>query len=73
MRFFKLSLDDNLPDHAVLSRFRSQLSPSNAWDPLLQLVHGQLKQDRFMLTKGVYVDAPSMQGKAVFGYKQGTL
>ena len=57
MRFLKLSLEENVPDHSVLSRFRSKLSHSKAWDTLLQSVNIQINQYGFMLTQGVHVDA----------------
>jgi IS5 family transposase len=57
MRFLKLSLEENVPDHSVLSRFRSKLSHSKAWDTLLQSVNIQINQYGFMLTQGVPVDA----------------
>jgi transposase, IS5 family len=56
MRFLKLTLEDSVPDHSVLSRFRSKLSRVNAWDALLQSVNEQIDQYGFMLTRGVHVD-----------------
>ena len=32
MRFLGLSLEDDVPDHSVLSRFRTRLTEARAWD-----------------------------------------
>ncbi len=36
MRFLGLSLEDDVPDHSVLSRFRTRLTAASAWDGLLE-------------------------------------
>lgn len=35
MRFFGLSLEHDVPNHSVLSRFRTRLPQTHAWDDLL--------------------------------------
>lgn len=57
MCFLGLSLEDDVPDHSVLSRFRSRLTQAQAWDDLLAAVNGQIQADQLTLTTGVHVDA----------------
>ena len=42
MRFLGLSLEDDVPDHSVLSRFRTRLTAADAWDELLDEVNRQI-------------------------------
>ncbi len=35
MRFLGLLLEDDIPDHSVLSRFITQLTAADAWDRLM--------------------------------------
>jgi len=43
MRFLSLSLEDDVPDHSVLSRFRSRLTTIGAWDGLLEQINQQIQ------------------------------
>ena len=36
MRFLGLSLEDDMPDHSVLLRFRTRLTSAGAWDRLIK-------------------------------------
>lgn len=42
MRFLGIKLEDDVPDHSVLSRFRTALTKATAWDALLASVNQQL-------------------------------
>jgi IS5 family transposase len=46
MRFLGLYLEDDVPDHWVLSRFRTRLTAAGAWDGLLAIINGQREYRR---------------------------
>jgi len=56
MTFLGLTLEDDVPDHSVLSRFRTKLTKANAWDLLLNVVNAQLAQQQLLVTKGMHID-----------------
>ena len=43
MRFLGLSLEDDVPDHSVLSRFRTRFTVAQAWDGLLTQINQQIE------------------------------
>jgi len=57
MRFLGLALEDDVPDHSVLSRFRTRLTKAQAWDGLLEAINQQIQTHNVLLTKGCRVDA----------------
>jgi len=57
MRFLGLDLEDDVPDHSVLSRFRTRLTKAQAWDGLLEQVNQQIKALDVTVTKGCHIDA----------------
>ena len=57
MRFWGLSLEDDVPDHSVLSRFRTRLTQTHAWDGLLEKINQQIQEHDIMVTQGCHVDA----------------
>ena len=57
MRFLDLSLEDNVPDHSVLSRFRTRLTTAKAWDSLLEQINQQIHAHQVSVTTGYHVDA----------------
>jgi IS5 family transposase len=57
MRFLGLSLEDDVPDHSVLSRFRTRLTQEHAWDGLLEKINQQIQEHDIMVTQGCHVDA----------------
>ena len=57
MRFLGLALEDDVPDHSVLSRFRTRLTKAQAWDGLLEAINQQIQAYNVTLTKGYQVDA----------------
>ena len=61
MRFLGLSLEDDVPDHSVLSRFRTRLTAAHAWDGLLSRVNEQIQMHDIMVRKGCHVDASITQ------------
>ena len=52
MRFCGLDLEDDVPDHSTLSRFRSELVGKKAYDRLLRKINKQLKQRGIMIKQG---------------------
>jgi len=61
MRFLGLSLEDDVPDHSVLSRFRTRLTAAGAWDGLLTQMNEQIQMHDIMVRKGNHVDASITQ------------
>lgn len=57
MRFLGIKLEDDVPDHSVLSRFRTTLTKARAWDHLLESVNQQLVSLNAMVSDGYHVDA----------------
>ncbi len=57
MRFLRLDLEDAVPDHSVLSRFRTCLTTAQAWDGLLEQINQQIQAHNVTVTKGYHVDA----------------
>lgn len=56
--FLGLSIEDDVPDHSTLSRFRSELAGKRAYDRLLRKINKQLEQHGAKLKKGkTIVDA----------------
>ena len=56
-RFCGLSLADRVPDHSVISRFRTMMTRAGGWDALLREVNRQLEANRLVVKSGVIVDA----------------
>ncbi len=52
MRFCGLQLEDDVPDHSTLSRFRSELTSKKAYDRLLKKINNQLKKRGIMIKEG---------------------
>jgi IS5 family transposase len=61
MRFLGLSLEDDVPDHSILSRFRTRLTAANAWDGLLAQVSAQIQAHDIMVRQGCHVDTSITQ------------
>lgn len=55
--FVGISLDDSVPDHSVISRFRTAVTKANAYDKLLSEINKQLQSKHILVTTGVIVDA----------------
>jgi transposase, IS5 family len=52
LRFCGLTLEDEVPDHSTVSRFRSELVRKKAHDRLLRKINDQLKQKGIMIKQG---------------------
>lgn len=57
MRFCGLQLEDEVPDHSVVCRFRKALNQSGAWDVLLRQINDQLTKRDVLVKHGAIVDA----------------
>ncbi len=57
MSFVGLTLEDSVPDNTVLSRFRTELTKKNAYEPLMNIINLQLEQKGILLKKGAIIDA----------------
>jgi IS5 family transposase len=56
-RFVGLSLDQAVPDHSTLSRFRQRLREGDRWQTLLAQVNAQLDVHQMILRHGTLIDA----------------
>ena len=56
MRFMGLSLEDDVPDHSVLSRFRTRLTQAHVWDGLLEKINQQIQEHDIMYRPGIFGD-----------------
>ena len=69
MRFCGLNLEDPVPDHSTLSRFRSELTRNKGMDKLLLAFNRQLEKHQVIVCTGLKVDAsltetpPQTQGQ----------
>ena len=55
--FCGLAMEDSVPDHSTLSRFRARLIAVGAWDGLLEAVNDQFYARGMSVTAGAIVDA----------------
>jgi IS5 family transposase len=55
MRFCDLDIEDNVPDHSVLSRFRTELTKNKAFDRLFKKINRQLAARDVIVRNGVGV------------------
>lgn len=56
-RFVGISLDDPVPDHSVLSRFRTELTQKGAYEKLFKELNKQLEKHKIIVKTGAIVDA----------------
>ena len=56
-KFLGLSLEDSVPDHSVISRFRKEMSQKNAMKKVLGELNRQLTKHKIIIHTGVLVDA----------------
>jgi IS5 family transposase len=52
MMFCGLQLEDEVPDHSTLSRFRKELTEKKSFDRLLRRINKQLEEKKIKLEKG---------------------
>lgn len=57
MNFCGLTIEDSVPDHSTISRFRKELTEKKAYDRLLKKVNQQLIKKKLILKGGVNLDA----------------
>lgn len=57
MRFCNLSLENNVPDHSTLSRFRRELIRCEGLEKVFEAFNKQLNEHRLVIRRGVKVDA----------------
>ena len=55
--FVGISLDANVPDHSVISRFRTSLTKAKAYDELLKGINYQLHNNHILVNTGIIVAA----------------
>jgi transposase, IS5 family len=73
MSFCGLQIEDEVPDHSVISRFRTELTQKKAFDRMLNKINKQLEEKKIMIKKGIAMvdasitDSPrSPKGKTTF-------
>ena len=60
-KFLGLSIEDSVPDHSVISRFRKELSEKNALKKVLGELNRQLTKHKIIIKTGVLIDASVSQ------------
>lgn len=56
-RFVGISLDSPVPDHSVISRFRSELTKKGVYEKLFKAMNKQLEKHKIIVKTGAIVDA----------------
>lgn len=56
-RFVGISLDSPVPDHSVISRFRSELTGKGVYEKLFKAMNKQLEKHKIIVKTGAIVDA----------------
>jgi transposase, IS5 family len=56
-RFAGISLDDSVPDHSVISRFRTELTEKGVYEKLFKALNKQLEKHKIIVKTGAIVDA----------------
>jgi IS5 family transposase len=56
-RFVGVSLDCSVPDHSVISRFRSELTQKGVYEKLFKAMNKQLEKHKIIVKTGAIVDA----------------
>ncbi len=64
MWFCKLSIENPVPDHSTISRWRSRFSEKGIYQKLLAEINFQLTKHHIKITEGVIVDATIVQSHA---------
>ena len=50
-------MDDSVPDHSVLSRFRSELTKKGAYEKIFKALNKQLDKHNILVKTGAIIDA----------------
>lgn len=69
-RFCGLSLDERVPDHSTISRFRTLLATRGLAERLFVLVEGQLDARGVLVKRGTMVDATLIDAAAAEPHRQ---
>lgn len=56
-RFVGLPLDSDVPDHSIISKFRTALTKADAYEKLLNEINRQLEEHKILVRTGIIVDA----------------
>lgn len=56
-RFVGISLDDSVPDHSVLSRFRTELTQKGVYEKIFKALNKQLEKHKIIVRTGAIIDA----------------
>jgi IS5 family transposase len=57
MRFVGLQLEDEVPDHSVISRFRTEMTKQDAYEKIFEQINEQLESKGLIVKTGALVDA----------------
>lgn len=57
MDFCGLQLEDAVPDHSCLSRFRTCLAKNNAFESIMDQINNQLESHQIIVKSGIKIDA----------------
>lgn len=57
MQFVGLQLEDEVPDHSVISRFRTELTKKEAFEKIFDQINAQLENKGLIVKTGAIVDA----------------
>src|SRR5215831_13546558 len=57
MRFVGLQLEDEVPDHSVVSRFRTEMTKQKAYEKIFEQINEQLEAKGLIVKTGALVDA----------------
>ena len=68
-KFLGLNLDDNIPDHSTVHRFRDRIQP--IIDELFEILLQQIDDEGLILRKGTMIDASFVQAAAKEPEKKG--
>jgi IS5 family transposase len=55
--FIGIALEEQVPDHSVISRFRSELTSKGGWELIFNEVNRQLEAHHVIVKRGLIVDA----------------
>ena len=64
LRFCGLSLEDDVPDHSTIWRFREKLAKAGLVEPLFAELQRQLESHGVLVKRGTLIDATLMQAAA---------
>ena len=57
MQFVGLQLEDDVPDHSIISRFRTELTNKDAFEKIFEKINNELESKGLIVKTGAIVDA----------------